>query len=119
MPWKPISLSLLALLLAMPAGQAATAPVKKPRDGTESYIKVEVKGILKTGQMAIGAETTGTSISARGLSWELDFGDNPRLQKLAEKHNDQTVVVTGTLDVKQGVEVHHREVVAVTGLKVD
>jgi hypothetical protein len=68
----------------------------------ESYIKVEVKGKVKTGIVAIGGETTGTTITTKNGSLELDAtGD--RLKEL-EKLNGKEALVTGTLTMKPGVE---------------
>ena len=74
-------------------------------------------GTLKTGILAIGAETTGTTIKAKDITWELDFGKNEELKAEAAKHNNQQVTVTGTLERRPGVEVKERWIVTVSALK--
>jgi hypothetical protein len=39
----------------------------------EERIEVTVTGIVHTGVVAIVGETTGTTITAKGIIWELDF----------------------------------------------
>lgn len=82
-----------------------------------SYIKVEIKGKLATGVVAIGGETTGTTITAGEITWDLDFGENKDLASLAEKHDGKTVVVTGTARQVKGVTRGPRIVVTVATLK--
>jgi hypothetical protein len=81
------------------------------------YIKVEVKGMLRAGVFAIGGETTGTVINAKGQSWELDVGNNLDLQAAVRKLNNRSVIVKGTLDVRPGVEVRQRWIVTVESLE--
>jgi hypothetical protein len=81
------------------------------------YIKVEIQGTLKTGILAIGGETTGMTITANNVTWELDLGKNAALRKQAEGLNGKKVVVTGTYTLKQGVEIRQRSIVQVTSLK--
>ncbi|MBT6157418.1 MAG: hypothetical protein HOL01_09665 [Planctomycetaceae bacterium] len=87
-----------------------------PIRSAEQYIQVEVKGLLKTGILAIGGETTGTTITARGVTWELDFGKRADLRKLTDKLSDQNVIVTGRLNVRRGIEIRQRWIVDVTSL---
>jgi hypothetical protein len=102
---------LLASVLALPAsaGDGST-------DG-DDCIKVEIKGILQTGMMAIGGETTGTVIRVKGVIWELDLRENKELRALAEKLNKKTVLVTGIYQKIKGVEIRERHIVKVTSLK--
>ncbi len=86
----------------------------------ESYINVEIKGTLATGIKAIGGETTGTIIKVGKVTWELDLGGSKELQELAQKLDQQPVIVTGRYQQKQGVEVRVRHIVTVktlTGVK--
>ena len=55
-------MALTQALLMMFALGASPAP---PPPGGD-YIKVEIRGTLRSGMMAIGGETTGTVVSARG-----------------------------------------------------
>ena len=63
------ALTLLTILSAV-----TFAADKKP--AAEDSITVTVVGTLRTGIVAIGGETTGTTITANGVTWELDFGKN-------------------------------------------
>lgn len=83
----------------------------------EDSIQVTVTGTLKTGIVAIGAETTGATITANKVTWELDFGKNAELRAAAEKLNGQPVTVTGSLEKRPGVEVKERWIVTVATLK--
>jgi len=88
----------------------------------DQYIKVEIKGTLKTGIVAIGGETTGTTITVKGkdvsdVTWELDLGGNEELVAAAKKLDGQTALVTGTYTKKKGVEIRERQIVKVTSLK--
>jgi hypothetical protein len=83
----------------------------------EESIQVTVIGKLQTGVVAIGGETTGTTITARDITWELEFGKNDELRKAADKWNGQQVTVTGSLERRAGVEVKQRWIVTVSSLK--
>jgi hypothetical protein len=83
----------------------------------EESITVTVTGTLKTGIAAIGGETTGATITAREVTWELDFGKNEELRKAADKWSGQQVTVTGSLERRAGVEVKQRWIVTVSSLK--
>ena len=83
----------------------------------EESIQVTVTGTLRTGIVAIGAETTGETIKAKDITWELDFGKKDDLKAAAEKLNGQQVTVTGTLERRPGVEVKERWIVTVSALK--
>src|SRR5689334_1071591 len=83
-------------------------------DESQELITVTVVGTLRTGIVAIGGETTGTTISAKGIKWELDFGKNAELRAAAEKLDGKQVTVTGTLERRSGVEVKERWIVTVT-----
>jgi hypothetical protein len=88
----------------------------------EQYIKVEIKGTLRTGVVAIGGETTGTTITVKGkdaldVTWELDLGGNADLVALAKKLDGKTARVTGTYSKKRGVEIRERHIVKVASLK--
>src|SRR5438445_8578938 len=84
---------------------------------TEESITVTVVGTLRSGIVAIGGETTGTTITAKGIKWELDFGTNAKLRATAEKLNGKQGTVSGTLERRAGVEVKERWIVTVTSVK--
>lgn len=86
-------------------------------DPVEESITVTVVGTLRSGIVAIGGETTGTTITAQGIKWELGFGKNAELRTATEKLDGRQVTVTGTLERRAGVEIKERWVVTVASLK--
>src|SRR5688572_26085245 len=102
-----VSTLLLGALLAVAAGSGEPA---------DESIEVKVRGTLRAGLMAIGAETTGYRISARGMSWELDFGGDPAMTAKADGLDGKTVIVTGTLEARPGVEIKTRSILKVETL---
>jgi hypothetical protein len=109
---------LLAVFLAvavLTAGAHAADKDAEPKKKEDSYVKVEAKGKLQTGIMAIGGETTGIVLRTSAGSFELDL--DARLRKQADKLNNKTVVVTGTLYTKPGVTRGPRTIVKVATLK--
>jgi hypothetical protein len=103
------------MLLAMPS--ICPADSVSETNSNSDYVRVEVRGTLSTGVMAIGAETTGTTSQASNVTWELDFGDRKDLRELASKLDKQKVVVTGNYQKVRGVEIRERHLVKVTALK--
>jgi hypothetical protein len=88
----------------------------------EQYIKVDAKGIIAADVVAIGAETTGTTMTVTldgvaKITWELDLGDNKEWKELAKKLDKKLAVVTGTYSQKKGVEIPVRHIVKVTSFK--
>ena len=57
----------------------------------EDSITVTIIGTLRTGIFAIGGETTGTTITAKGIAWELDFGENKEVQLAAKQWHEKRV----------------------------
>ena len=103
------------LLLALVAQTRADDKPAKPAEGDGKA--VEFKGVLRTGVVAIGGETTGTTISASGKTYELDFRKNPKLRALANTLNKKVVVVQGTLRRRRGIEIRERWIITVTDLR--
>lgn len=87
----------------------------EPATSGES-IEVAVVGTLQSGIMAIGGETTGVTITAKGITWELDLGDSAELREAAESLSGSTVLVRGELERRAGVEIPVRWIVTVTDL---
>jgi hypothetical protein len=107
--WKSIPMfPVILMCVAMLADDSAPA---------DESITVTVVGTLRTGIVAIGGETTGTTITAKGIKWELDFGKNAELHTAAEKLNGKVVTVSGTLVRHAGVEIKERWIMTVTNLK--
>ncbi len=86
-------------------------------DPADESITVTIVGTLQTGVVAIGGETTGVTITAKGIQWELAFDKHPELKAEAETLNGQLAIVTGALERRRGVEVKQRWIVTVTSLK--
>jgi hypothetical protein len=105
-----MTMSLWMLVLA--GGLLAAAAGAPPSDHGES-IEVRVRGTVRGGLMAIGGETTGTTIRARGVTWELDFGANEAMRAKAEALDGKTALVTGSLEARAGVESKNRWIVTV------
>ncbi|VAX40407.1 hypothetical protein MNBD_PLANCTO02-365 [hydrothermal vent metagenome] len=92
-------------------------PIASNQKENKDYVKVEVHGKLQTGIMAIGGETTGTRISANGITWEVDLGKNPKLRKKGEGLGGKKVVLTGLLTRRKGVEIRERWIVVIESIK--
>jgi len=109
-----MSLSLWTLLLAGGLLAAATGGAPPPDSGES--IEVRVRGRIRGGLMAIGGETTGITIRARGVTWELDLGGNDALRAKAEALDGKMALVTGSLEAKPGVEIATRWILKVETL---
>ena len=72
-------------------------PIESGRSSVQDSINVHVVGTVRTGVAAIGGETTGTTITANEITWELDLGDNEAFRNLARKLNEKGAMVRGTL----------------------
>ena len=83
---------------------------------TFGQVDVVVRGQLKTGIFAIGGETTGTIITAKNITYELDLRKLD-LSKTAEQLNGKQVIVEGRLNRRPGVEVGERWIIDVTRLE--
>jgi len=82
------------------------------RASEPSSIRVECHGQLRHGLVAVGGETTGTTIKFSGINWELRFKDEAG-RAFAESHHKQPVSVIGSLRRVSGVEVPTRWIVDV------
>ena len=96
---------------------AGAAAIEEKTEKKGHYIKVEVKGLLQDEVAAIGGETTGTEITANGITWELDFGKKADFKRKAKALNGKTALVKGSLKLKKGVERPRRWIVTVTSLE--
>jgi hypothetical protein len=90
---------------------AAGAGEKKKEEGK----KVELTGVVKTGVVALGGETTGTELQTKEGRYELAVPKD--LKADVEKLDGKMASVTGTLIEKRGVEVRKRRIVTVTTIK--
>jgi|GEM_PF-1115124 len=100
--------SLLIATLAI-----ANEPVSKP--SKPPTIQVECHGKLRHGVVAAGGETTGTTITFEGLTWELNLLDEPTRQFAIDHHKKQISAV-GSLRRTKGVEKSTRWIVDVERL---
>ena len=73
-------------------------------------------GTLRTGIVAIGGETTGTTLTTKDGTRELEFGNNQKLRSLAGKLNGKQVLVSGLHQSRKGVEIKRREIITVKTL---
>ena len=85
--------------------------------GDDESVEVVVRGTLRTGIMAIGGETTGTTVTARGATWDLDLHGDAALAAKAESLSGKRAVVRGTLEVVRGVERRQRFIVTVGSIE--
>jgi len=99
----------LCLVLCVTATEPA---IPKPEETT---VRIECRGKLRHGLVAIGGESTGTSITFDGTTWELKL-PNEDSRSLADKLNKKTATVVGTLRHVRGVEVASRWIVDVDKL---
>lgn len=66
-------------------------------------VSVRCHGLLRHGVVAIGGETTGTTITFQRVTWELKFKDNDD-REFSARHHKQQVLVTGALRKVVGTE---------------
>ena len=103
-------ISLIAIwgLFAMTAADPAR---EKERD--EESVEVTIVGTIRAGIVAIGGETTGTTITAKKMTFELDFGEVEDSRMLAEELDGKKAKVRGSLERRAGVEIKERWIVTV------
>lgn len=94
------------------------SPTKLPLAGLmeEKAVEVRVRGILTNGILAIGGETTGTTIRFGKTTWELELQNQKTLNSAAAKLNGQLVVVSGLVRAQKGIEVAMRTILTVESL---
>jgi hypothetical protein len=85
---------------------------------TNAEEKVELKGRLRTGVVAIGGETTGTIVETKDGPFELDISMNKELADKIAKLDGKQVVVTGILEIRKGEEIRERKIVVVKTLEL-
>jgi hypothetical protein len=71
------------------------AQLRPAAKGNRGRVDVTVRGTLRTGVMAIGAETTGATIAADSVTWELDLA--PRQLEAARKLEGRKATIKGAL----------------------
>jgi hypothetical protein len=78
-------------------------------------VSAECRGRLRHGVVAIGGETTGTTITFNRMVWELQLHDDVA-REFAKEHHKEPVVVTGTLRKTGGTEFKVRWIIDVKKL---
>lgn len=99
---KAIIMVRTLLVLVLTAGSLwAADPPPAAVDG----ILVTCHGKLRSGVMAVGGETTGTTVTfSNGVVWELKLPDMAT-KRFAEQHHKDDVTVTGRLKKVSGVAI--------------
>ena len=87
---------------------ADDAPVK-------SSVSADCCGRLRHGIVAVGCETTGTTITFNRIVWELQLNDDAA-REFAKKHHKESVVVNGLLRRVVGVETKERWIIDVKSM---
>ena len=101
------------LLLALGVSTFAAEPqAAKP---TEPSVRVECHGKLRHGIVAMGGESTGTTITFDGTTWELKLLDEVG-RTFAKEHHKQPITAAGSLRRVAGTAVPVRWIVDVERL---
>jgi hypothetical protein len=90
---------------------AALAMAQAPAPAPAERVLLEVHGRLEAGLVAIGGETTGIVVRAKGLTFELDPGKDEALRRRAESLDRQQVILRGTLEPRDGVELRRKRLI--------
>ena len=92
-------------------------PVEHRRPSVQDSVSVVVVGTIRSGIVAIGGETTGTTITANNITWELDLEGEPALRNAAQALDGKQATVRGRLQRREGVEIPNRWIVSVADLQ--
>lgn len=112
----------MMLLISLPGLAAEPSGNSEPRKpvavqaGTPA-IHVECRGRLRHGLVAIGGETTGTTITIDRMVWELNL-HNDAARKFATEHHKEVVLVAGSLRRVRGTAVATRWIIDVEKLSI-
>ena len=101
------------LLLAFGASTFAAEPQAAKQ--SEPSIRIECHGKLRHGVVAVGGETTGSTITFDGTTWELKLPDEAS-RTFAKDHHKQPITAVGTLRRVVGTAVPARWIVDVERL---
>ncbi len=83
----------------------------------DEYVQVTMVGSIQTNVAAFGGETTGTTITAGDITWELDLQGDPGLERGMQKLHGQSAKVVGMLRHMRGVEIADRWIISVQSLE--
>jgi hypothetical protein len=103
--WKPI----IGMSLILCTTLLATDPAPQPS------VSVESCGRLRHGVVAIGGETTGTTLTCNRMVYELQLKDDAQ-RTFAKEHHKESVVAAGTLRKMAGTESKVRWIIDVKTL---
>ena len=109
------------IVITLAVFMSVAALTSSAQDG-DQYIKVDIRGTIKTRIASPGGETTGTIITVKqkdtlDVTWQLDLGGKAEFINLARELDGKTALVTGTYFEKKGVVIKERHIVKVTSLK--
>ena len=117
----PIALATAILCAASPlpadAQQRPQDALRRPGRPNSGSAEVAIRGRLSTGVMAIGGETTGTTVEANGITFELDLNRRPWLRRATQRFDGRRVLVEGELHARRSIERGQRLVVRVERLE--
>ena len=114
---KPIDRTPVDAVQVKVKGQWKPAKMPLPKLAKDKTLELKVRGTLTHGVVAIGGETTGTTIRFGQTTWDLDLRRKKTFDSVAEKLNGKRVVVTGALAIQQGIETGNRTILTVDSLK--
>jgi hypothetical protein len=83
--------------------------------GRGEYVDVTVRGMLKARVIAIGAETTGVTVTVGPVTWELELRGSQ--YEIADKLNGGQATVSGQLRRDAGIEIGSRFIVTPRSIK--
>lgn len=104
-------------MLAMIARKGINSVSGIPIGVGADSVQVTVIGVLKSGGVAIGGETTGTMITSKRITFEVDVTGDGDLEGAVRQNDGQRVILVGELDKKQGVERSDRWIIHATGIQ--
>lgn len=108
---------LLSVVCTICVSLSITAATQADDEGSFDYMNVEINGDLRTGLVAIGGETTGSDITAKGWRFELDY-PNDDMAALADRlARTKHAQVLGTFRLVKGVELPDRWVLDVKKIR--
>lgn len=107
---------MLRFMLAIALASSSVALAVEP-ELPKPAITIECHGVLKDGVVAIGGETTGTTVTVGQMTLELNLNDDAK-RTFAKEHDKQQVLVTGSLRLVTGTQIAVRWVVDVVQLSV-
>ncbi len=94
--------------------QVDGVPLNQAGANDSDFVRVDIAGTLTTGIAAIGGETTGTTITAGNITWEVELN---KFRRPAQAWSGKRVRISGTLQRRGGVEIAERWIVHVEQIR--